>query len=721
MSKKIFEEKACPLGPVFGYIGSLAVFLIFAIEVQATEITSFKFSYEDIGWEGEGYWEGDIDNEAKTITFASQKWIENIDRLAAIFELEEHFDVNIGTEQQFSGISRNDFRKEIVYTVGEDQYIVRFLSPQATGLPVIRIDTENGVAIKSKEIWTTIASLSLADPNNPSNDIAPRINGNRIGSQNIRDEIRGRGNDSWNNPWAKKKSYRFRTRNNENHFLSLFGLEKARNWILHAQYRDPTLLFNTIAFELGNRLEIPFNHSYNFVELYMNGEYMGNYLLTEQNEVAKGRMDIDQNDGWFVEIDGYFDKEPKFITPDYNLPVMIKSPEASIDELNINNPAYDFVKSEINAFASAVAHFSFPENGYRDLINMKTFIDFILIQEIVNNYDFTKLVSTYMYKDKDEFINMGPLWDFDCGYGDTGRGYFYTHNNRMQLHVFFDRFFQDPIFVVKYKERWKEKYNEIVSILDFIDELANKLEKSAEQNFQTWWFKTYAPWTDTHISTPNDFLGSISSLKIWYNDNVSLLNSELNKIETLPASKNFGTAIYDEYSEIPPQTFTIVAYGNISDISARLQKNGLSAFEISSEWTKSLIGNEGYYSAAISVKPKELLLHGIYTDVLVLRGVNQEKPFTLNVPLAFTVEGKEKPSNIRLPQISSGFLSVYAKNSTIVLENLSPNAKVEVYNLRGQRIYSANTVNSQILHIGVQAKGMYVVKVLNQTLRVLVM
>jgi hypothetical protein len=58
--------------------------------------------------------------------------------------------------------------------------------------------------------------------------------------------------------------------------------------------------------------------------------------------------------------------------------------------------------------------------------------------------------------------------------------------------------------------------------------------------------------------------------------------------------------------------------------------------------------------------------------------------------------------------------------NAILLENLPANAKVQLYNLKGKRIYSANSENSQILKIPVQTKGLYIVKAGNQTFRIVV-
>jgi hypothetical protein len=385
------------------------LFFLASIPAQAQRITNFRFTAATVGWSNDLI--GVINEGNKTITFTTQLWIEDIEKLRATYTLDGNYEVKAGNVVQTSGITANDFRKDVVYSLnGAVQYTVKFVSPLASGLPVIKINTRNNAEITSKFDYTTMA-FALKDPNNEANNIL---------KTDMKDQIRGRGNDSWNNPNAKKRSYRIKFDKK----TSLFGLVEAKSWILHAQYRDATLLYNTTAFELGDRFGIPFNHSSHFVELYINGQYKGNYLLTEQNQVGPGRVDIDENEGWLVEFDFNYDDDVRFRTTNYNLPSMIKSPE--FEPATINNPAFDFVRKELNALTDAVASAGFPENGYRDLINMQSFIDYMMIQEITDNGDFAVPGSTLIYKDKNGLIHMGPLWDFDCGYGYN---YNYEHFN----------------------------------------------------------------------------------------------------------------------------------------------------------------------------------------------------------------------------------------------------------------------------------------------------
>ncbi|MCL2100359.1 MAG: T9SS type A sorting domain-containing protein, partial [Fibromonadales bacterium] len=63
-------------------------------------------------------------------------------------------------------------------------------------------------------------------------------------------------------------------------------------------------------------------------------------------------------------------------------------------------------------------------------------------------------------------------------------------------------------------------------------------------------------------------------------------------------------------------------------------------------------------------------------------------------------------------------IQAYATPNSIVLENLPQNTKVEVYNLQGKQIYSANPENPKILKIPVQTKGVYIVQVGSNTYKV---
>jgi len=605
---------------------------------QAQTFTSFRFTAASLGWDAdEEDFEGVIDDGNLTITFTTQRWIDNIEQLTAVFEVEnmEGCDIKVGDDLQESGVTENDFQQDVVYTLcGNVHYTVHFASPQATGIPIIKIETQNGVEVNSKDNWTNMTSFTLIDPNDGNNDISLGA----YGSQYHR--IRGRGNTTWVYP---KKPYRIRFRED----ISLFGEVARENWVLLADYLDPTFMTTAIAFELGsNVFPMPFTCTYQPVNVYYNGRYDGLYTLTQHRQAdpngttgAPGRVGIDEdNGGWFIEIDSYWDEDPKFMTDNYELPVMIKSPEYEPEPTESDNPFYDFIKTDLNELCDVMASATFPENGYRDLIDMNSFVDFLMINEIVANHELRFPKSTFAYKpDQNGKICMGPLWDFDWAYGYAGgvqHDYFTRYTNRLERHVFFMRLFEDPTFVAMYKERWNDKYNILVAMVDFIEDFGEKVRPAALEDAERWMFPG-----GYRSEYDGDHARQTAAMKTWWTNRVTWLNTELNKVESVPGRKNFGSVTKeDDYSGIPSQLFTLVSYGTMEDLTVSLKNGSSSAFEmITSSNIMATATDNGSYMASWSVKLKDGLQLGAYSDELIFTGKNRGETFTVTVPLSFEI------------------------------------------------------------------------------------
>ena len=526
---------------------------------------------------------------------------------------------------------------------------------QTTDLPVIRIETQNGVPITSKEDYTPI-TFSLTDPLHPENNFV---------SNNPRDEMRGRGNVTWN---YTKKPYRIRFREN----TSLFGRAAYRNWILLAEWRDPTFLTTPTGFELGRNVfdYQPYTNTYQHVQLYLNGRYEGLYGLTEHRQAspdgigAPGRVGIDPLEGWLVQMSIY-PEPPQFRTRNYDIPLLIQTNNAPTgDPDDGNNPYYNFIKNDWNDLCDLMVSSRFPENGYRDLIDLDCLVDYMLVNELIANTDGPDLLnSVFVYKDKGGKIGMGPVWDLDVTFGwDWGiHNHIYfvqgTSNQYIPKHAFFRRFYEDPVFLVKYKEHWNQKYAKIVAIADFIAALGEKIRPSVLLDTERWDMPdgggyAYNYYNQNHAQLTGQMVD-------WWNRRVTWLNTELNKVEMLPASLDFGTATYDRLPEISPQSFTLITYGDISELTTTL-RNANAAYAIS-EVTRTSAGNGGYLFT-FNVKPAPTLSSGVLNDVLVIRGVNQGKTFNVELSLRFTL-GKERGADVGTPTVASHTLTSITVNA----------------------------------------------------------
>jgi hypothetical protein len=421
------------------------------------------------------------------------------------FEGESVF---IGDEIQESGKTSVDFSSPVEYTIrnqtGEGTtYTVRISS--FTGLPMVFINTKNNAPVVSKDNYVD-ATFKLDGAG-----VYPDISATNM-------TVKGRGNSTWNMP---KKPYKMKFKDK----ISLFGYTAAKEWVLLANYQDPTLIMNSVAFELGHRLGLSYTNHANHVEVFLNGTHLGSYVLTEQVETGAGRVDIDKNAGFLVELDIYYDEEYKFKTNILQLPVMIKAPDIE------NDSDMDFVKKAMQDIEDALfkPEKYFPNNNYQDLVDIPSLINFLLVNEIVHNGEVHHPKSTYLYKDKDKKIQWGPLWDFDWGFGYAGSGFEYfkyqgivfaqVQNPERIGQRFFCHFFNHSSFRQQYKNRWNEIKPQIASIDLYVDSLYSMLQKSQLYDMKLW---------------PNrglrDYNRDITKMKTWLNGRIAYLDGEINKM-----------------------------------------------------------------------------------------------------------------------------------------------------------------------------------------------
>lgn len=348
--------------------------------------------------------------------------------------------------------------------------------PQKSNLPTIYIETENHKTISSKETYIN-ATLRYVDADGEKYYDA-------LG-------IRGRGNSTWN---LTKKPYRIKF-DKKQEFL---GPEhaKAKSWTLLANYADKSLMRNALAAHLGKFAGQPFTAAAQFVDLVLNGRYVGNYQISDQVEVRKKRVDIvEQEDpmtdganisgGYLLEIDGFADSEPCKFTTSRGVKITIKSPD---DEI-IDARQVNYIKTYIQTFENTLfsADFTNPETGYRKYVDENTLLSWYVASEMTANPD--AFWSTYIYKNQDDpKIYWGPLWDYDIAFNNCRRKGNMTR--RMVLKdgygadltgVWIRRMWEDPWFVNAVNEKWKSMVENGVEehLINFID--AKEAELSASQ------------------------------------------------------------------------------------------------------------------------------------------------------------------------------------------------------------------------------------------------
>lgn len=341
-----------------------------------------------------------------------------------------------------SACKETDEKPELPEEIKPDSVVWMY----SKNIPAVFIDTESGTSeqINSDKNIKEAGKISVLDENGITSFRMPLT------------YIKSRGNTSFTS--FEKKAYQIKLTDS----TSFLGMNAAKKWIFTSNAADSTLLRNALSRNLAYHLNLPQSEEGVFVDLYLNGEYTGNYYVTEKVEVQKNRLAItdleeetelangstdlsiyetawthttkakqipenpeDITGGYLIERDfnDRFLTEVEtngsyFITQDQES-FILRCPEyASEDQIAYIN---EYVQSVENAILSQDGIDPITGKSYLDLIDLDSFVRKYLLEEVTANYD-GGVASSYFYKDIDsvsEKLFAGPIWDYDVTWGNS--------------------------------------------------------------------------------------------------------------------------------------------------------------------------------------------------------------------------------------------------------------------------------------------------------------
>ena len=354
-----------------------------------------------------------------------------------------------------------------------------FFNPQDfTGLPILYVDTE-GTEINSKEDYVE-GSVSIIG----SNDF-PDLSSAEM-------KIKGRGNSTWwqggiGRPDNMKKPFQIKFGDK----TKVLNMPKDKKWVLLAEISDISLIRNKIVREIANMGSFDYIPQAEYTELFINNKHAGTYLIGQKVEESKNRVNIG-DDGYLVEIDT--DAHGRIEEDDVYFRSNVWSSHYKDGVFNIKEPSLDFdsekfnlIKDHINSFEDALFgdNFKDPDIGYRSFIDLSSFIDWFLVNEISKNQDAASFSSIYFNYIPGEKIKMGPIWDFDLAFGNVN--YSNAENPEgfwIKDNLWYKRMFEDPYFKQMVQERFDYYNNNLSLILSKISGFETYLSKSQKKNFE---------------------------------------------------------------------------------------------------------------------------------------------------------------------------------------------------------------------------------------------
>lgn len=394
-------------------------------------------------------------------------------------------------------------------------------------LPVMFINTEGAVPITSKEEYVYadyyVDNMGIEGIENVGSQDAPQLM-----------EIRGRGNYTWSD--FDKKPYRIKL----DQKTPLLGMKRNKHFALLAHPDDKLgFLRNTVGFELSRRLGLAWTPAQQPVEVVLNGDYLGLYMLTEIIRVEPDRVNITEQanyetnrflitGGWLVEIDNYLEEE-QIRTVEGNgnsIWSTYKSPELLSDEQR------SYLTGLINTANAAIYVNDKTNNSWEKYIDPDTLACFYLTQELLDDTE-SFHGSCYWHKENGDStkIMFGPVWDFGNAFHRTPNRFIYDKPAFTQTWI--GEIAKFPHFqeiVLKHWNRYVRMHHK--SMDEFIDDFIGKIYYAAMSDAARW----------PQYGNP-DILNDRDTFKSYFHSKYSWLASQWGEPSDVPGDVNLDGSV----------------------------------------------------------------------------------------------------------------------------------------------------------------------------------
>lgn len=329
-------------------------------------------------------------------------------------------------------------------------------------------------------------------------------------------QIKVRGNATAD---PSKRAYRLKfdkkdeiTGQSYKHDLLGKGYSK-RNWILKANAFDYSMVRDAVMTELGELVEMDFVPGYKYVDLVINNDYRGTYLVSDHAEVGSNRIPIDENTGWYVEFQGRPDMldQPMCFSSPFQMNVKNPEPADDTDEAQRNailQPIQDWFSNTWNYKIWGWDESSFlnAQQDWRELNDEDSWLKFVLITELTGDYDGYMTVKAY--READGKLCLGPIWDKDLAFGNITC----AEDESMVANIsngsfrwYVRRLYLDKEFINHLRVMFKNLVDNGLqqTLNEKIDQISENIKDTWAANFKRWTFSVpsgsmqmYKEWND---------------------------------------------------------------------------------------------------------------------------------------------------------------------------------------------------------------------------------
>ena len=356
-----------------------------------------------------------------------------------------------------------------------EEGIAYSLKRPSNGVPIVEINVQNGETVDSKEIWK---------------ECSVRIGEDYYDTVVSDGKIRGRGNASWRD--YPKKPYRIKFTSKE----SPFGFPPNKDWVLLAEFNDKSFLRVPYMCEISKAAEAQYTINYQHVNLYLNGEYQGLYILTDQVKTGKNRVSV-EDDGFLIEEDMYYDEEPLWFTTSNGFNFTFKYPDADDGEIVSGDDNYNYITNFFANFENALTTITDNPIAVSSLVDYSSFAKWYLIQELMGNWEPNRF---YVLESKMSKLKMYPAWDPEWSMGiarndnpeNKANGWYLPpalpDNEAViwRTRQYYPYLFKDPAFISTLKSEWNMMKEKLDAVRERISELEVEISTAQKDNFEKW-------------------------------------------------------------------------------------------------------------------------------------------------------------------------------------------------------------------------------------------
>ena len=381
---------------------------------------------------------------------------------------------------------------------------------ESSELPIVMINTQHQTIVPDVKI-NCLMDIKYKGTGN----LTYVSDSSNIYSGNIGIEIRGASSSSYPQyPYGIET----RTTTNANNNVSILGMPAENDWVLLSNFNDRSLLRNPLAFklfgEMGN-----YSPRTSLAEVLIDSVYKGIYVFGEKIKRDNNRVHIanlthkdiigDELTGGYILQQNYWNENNSFQSnyspidhPGFDVHFVYEYPNPD-SMLPIQKT---YIASYVDSLERALysADFADPDAGYRKYLDVKSFIDYFLVNELARNADGFKK-SVFYHKDKNSNggkLKAGPVWDFDWAwknlYGCSiyevtdGSGWAH-HNNDCNTDNYstgwYVRLFQDSTFNDELQctyKNYRETILDTAHIFAYMDSVQSLVQNAQVRHFQKW-------------------------------------------------------------------------------------------------------------------------------------------------------------------------------------------------------------------------------------------